>query len=116
MEWPVGESVTIWKLHALHRTIGIHTGTIADGHALYENLDEIMCRTKLVVKTQADEVQKHYSPDEYGIHRAATLGDLRPDVKGFAVLAGFGVIEEDKPSSPAIAVAGSSKIASSLKP
>jgi hypothetical protein len=41
-------------------------------------------------------VQKHYSPDEYGIHRAATFGDLREKVRDLGDLIGFDVIEEDR--------------------
>jgi hypothetical protein len=81
----------------LNRKIGIHTGITADGHALYKDFDSIMCRTKLVVKVDnARRIQKHFSPDEYGIHRAGTLGDLRERVKDFATLIGFEVMEEDR--------------------
>jgi hypothetical protein len=41
-------------------------------------------------------VQKHYFSDAYGIHRAATLGDLREKIKNLAVFLGFNVMEEDK--------------------
>lgn len=40
--------------------------------------------------------QKHFSPDEYGIHRNATLGDLREKIKDLAVLIGFEVMEDDR--------------------
>lgn len=94
--WPVDESVTIWKVYAMNRKIGLHTGRLVDGHALYENLDDIMCRSKIVVKVDnVAMVQRHQSPDEYGIHRVATLGDLRESLKDLAVLTGFDVIEED---------------------
>jgi len=97
VEWPVGESVTIWKFYVIHKKIGLHTGKIVDGHALYKNLDNIMCRTKLIAEVNAREVQKHYFADAYGIHRAATLGDLREKLKDFATLIGYKVMEEDSP-------------------
>ncbi|MBN2505487.1 MAG: hypothetical protein JXQ71_02215 [Verrucomicrobia bacterium] len=96
VEWPAGETVTFWKVYVLHRKIGVHTGRIVDGHSLYKNLDDIMCRTKLVAEVDAAKVQKHFSPDEYGIHRNATLGDLRQQIKDLAVLIGFQVVEEDR--------------------
>jgi hypothetical protein len=96
VEWPVGEQVTIWKVYVLHDKIGLHTGRIVDGHDIYKNLDDIMCRTKLVTEVNAKEVQKHYYSDAYGIHRAATLGDLREKIKNLAVFLGFNVMEEDK--------------------
>jgi len=96
VEWPIGEPVTFWKVYVLHKKIGIHTGKIVDGHSLYKNLDDIMCRTKLIAVVDAEKVQKHFSPDEYGIHRNATLGDLREKIKDLAVLIGFDVMEEDR--------------------
>jgi hypothetical protein len=96
VNYPVGEPVTIWKVYVLHRKIGLHTGKTADGHSLYRNFDAIMCRTKLVVRVDnAGRIQKHFSPDEYGIHRAGTLGDLRARIRDFAALTGFEVVEED---------------------
>jgi len=97
VNYPVDEPVTIWKVYVLHKKIGIHTGKTADGHSLYKDFDGIMCRTKLVVKVDdAKKIQKHFSPDEYGIHRAGTLGDLRERIKDLATLIGFEVMEEDK--------------------
>ncbi len=96
VEWPVGEPVTLWKLYPQARTIGLHTGMTVNGHELYRELDAMMCRTKLVVRTEAASVQKHYSPGEYGIHRAATLGDLRKRVRDLATLLNFEFMEEDR--------------------
>jgi len=97
VNYPANEPVTIWKVYVLHKKIGVHTGKTADGHSLYKDFDSIMCRTKLVVKVDdAKKIQKHFSPDEYGIHRAATLGDLRERIKDLATLIGFEVMEEDK--------------------
>ncbi|MEA3407067.1 MAG: hypothetical protein U9R48_03165 [Chloroflexota bacterium] len=93
---PVDEPVTIWKVYVLHKKIGVHTGESVDGHSLYENLDDIMCRTKMIAKVDAAKVQKHFSPDEYGIHRTATFGDLREKIKDLATLIGFDVMEEDR--------------------
>jgi len=97
VNYPANEPVTIWKVYILHKKIGLHTGKTADGHSLYKDFDGIMCRTKLVVKVDdAKRIQSHFSPDEYGIHRAGTLGDLRERIKDLAALIGFEVMEEDK--------------------
>lgn len=97
VNYPAGEPVTIWKVYVLHKKIGLYTGKTVDGHSLYRDFDAIMCRTKLVVKVDdASRIQKHFSPDAYGIHRAGTLGDLRESIKDFAALTGFEVMEEDK--------------------
>ncbi len=97
VNYPVNEPVTIWKVYVLNKKIGLHTGKTADGHSLYKDFDAIMCRTKLVVKVDdAKKIQRLVSPDEYGIHRAGTLGDLRERIKDLATLIGFEVMEEDK--------------------
>jgi hypothetical protein len=96
VEWPAGEPVTLWAVHTLHKKIEVHTGEIVDGHALYKNLDDLMCRTKLITRVNAEQVQKHFSPDEYGIHKNATLGDLRQKIKDISVFLGFEVLETDK--------------------
>lgn len=101
VELPLNETVTIWKIYALNRKVGFHTGRTVDGRKLYghssENFDDIMCRTKLVAQVRdAAKIQKHYSPDEYGIHRAAIFGDLTDRIRDFAVLAGFDIMDEDK--------------------
>lgn len=96
VELPLDASVTVWKVYVLNKKIGLHTGKTVDGHSLYKNLDEIMCRTKLIAKVDAKKVQEHFSPDEYGIHRAATFGNLRDKIKDFATLTGFDIMEEDR--------------------
>ena len=97
VNYPANEPVTIWKVYVLHKKIGLHTGKTVDGHSLYKDFDGIMCRTKLVVKVDdAKKIQRHSSPDEYGIHRAGTLGDIRERIKALATLIGFEVMEEDK--------------------
>lgn len=97
VNYPANEPVTIWKVYVLHKKIGLYTGYTADGHSLYKNFDDIMCRTKLLVKVDdAKKIQKLFSPDEYGIHRAGTLGDLRERIKDFATLIGYKVMEEDR--------------------
>ncbi len=96
VEFPVDEPVTIWKVYVLHKKIGLHTGKTVDGHALYKDLDHFMCRTKLIASVDAKKVQRHFSPDEYGIHRAATYGDLREKIRDLATLIGFQVMEEDR--------------------
>ena len=85
-----------WQRRSYQNKIGLHTGKTVNGHSLYKNLDDIMCRTKLIAKVDAEKVQKRFSADEYGIHRAATLGEFREKIKDFATLAGFDVMEEDK--------------------
>lgn len=100
VELPLDETVTMWKLYVLKRKVGFHTGKSVDGRTLYGhstgNFDDIMCRTKLVLQVRdAGKIQKYYSPEEYGIHRTATFGDLTDQLRNFAALAGFDIMDED---------------------
>jgi hypothetical protein len=95
IDLPVNEIVTIWKIDPISKRIILHTGTSVDGRKIYKNFDDIMCRTKLVVRTEAKRVQRHAYPDRYGIHRSAIFSDIREKVKDVGTLLGFDVIEED---------------------
>ncbi len=95
VELPIDELVTIWKIDVINKRILIHTGKTVDGRVLYPGLDDIMCRTKLIAKTDTATVQRHVHMDRYGLHRAVTYGDLRERIKDVALLIGFDVVEED---------------------
>lgn len=93
--YPAGEPVTIWRVNVLDRTIYMHTGTTVDGYSLYREFDRLMCRTKLVAKIDAEKVQRHIYQDKRGVHRSATLGDFRRQIRDLGTLMGFEVVEED---------------------
>jgi hypothetical protein len=82
----------------LHKKIGLYTGKVVRAESLYgKRVNPLLCRTKLVAKVDdAKKIQRMFSPGEYGIHRSATLGDLREVIKDLAVLLGFQVMEEDR--------------------
>jgi len=98
IEWPAGEPVTIWKVYVEHRKIGLYTAQTVNAHSVYPNgIENILCRTKLVAEVaDIQKLQNHYSPTEYGIHRTATLGDLRTVLKDVGAFLGYTVIEEDR--------------------
>ena len=96
--WPIGEPVTVWKVYPLLNKIGFHTGTTADGYALYDNYENLVCRNKIIVKVDdIENIRNHYFADAYGIHRAATIGDLEETIKNLAVLLGLDVMDESLP-------------------
>jgi len=95
--YPSGEPATVWRVDVPSKSILVHTGTTVDGYALYKDLTNIMCRSKLVVEVDdARKVQSHLYPDMYGVHRTGTLGDFREQIKDIGALIGFEVIEEDR--------------------
>ncbi len=99
VEWPEGEPVTFWKMYVLHKKIGFNVGEVVSARSVYDHdrIDNILCRTKLVSRVNnVRNIQKHSSPDAYGIHRTATLGDLRQVIKDVAVFLGYSTMEEDR--------------------
>jgi hypothetical protein len=97
-QWPVGEPVTFWEIHSLHRQIRLHTGEVVNGHDIYtggEDIDNVMCTAKVIAMLHAKRIRDQHLPYLYGIHTNATLGDLRQQIKDVAVLLGFDVVESD---------------------
>lgn len=95
--FPPGESATIWRIDVPTKSILVHTGETVDGYSLYKDWTNIMCRTKLLVQLEDPRrVQSHLYPDVYGVHRTATLGDFREQIRQIGRLLGFEVIEEDR--------------------
>ncbi len=95
VDLPINKPVTIWKIDPINKRIILHTGMSIDGRKIYRNFDRIMCRTKLIVKTETKKVQRHIRMEKYGNHRSAIFGDLREQIKNVGNLIGFEVIEED---------------------
>jgi len=102
--WPAGEAVSVIKFDVYRKKVSIHTGTILDGNALYRNFRDAICRNKVVV--QIDNPEHSYllpsSPNEsafrdwfgsWGCHQVVFYGNLRKEIKEFAALTGFGVVE-----------------------
>ncbi|MGM0474814.1 MAG: hypothetical protein ACQERV_11760 [Bacteroidota bacterium] len=99
-EWPAGEIVTFWEVHSLTREIRLHTGTLVDGNVVYsggEELENVMCTAKIIARVEnIEKIRDQFRPYLYGIHRIATLGDLRQQIKDLGKLIGFRVIEMDR--------------------
>lgn len=95
---PAGEPITVWKVYSLHGKIGVFTGETVDPDDYYRDIDTgVWCRTKLVTKVDdAAEIERHYSIDAYGLHRAGTFGDLRGMIKDLAQFVDCEVVEEDR--------------------
>ena len=91
--YPVGETVTTFKINVKERAIAIHTGKIVGN--LEE--DEKGCRTKVVVKTNVEAILNNWNRVvNFDWHRVTVIGDYRKSLKRLAVLLGLKVIEEDR--------------------
>ena len=93
---PVGETVTVAKISMHDKKITLFTGKTASGEELFAGWDDILCRTKLAVKTNAEALLRNLDWKTFGNHRVAFYGDHRRRFKDLAALMGFEVVEDDK--------------------
>jgi hypothetical protein len=93
---PIGETVTVAKISIYDKKITLFTGETVSGEELFTGWDDILCRTKLAVKTDAEALFEHLDWKTFGNHRVAFYGDHRRRFKDLAVLMGFEVVEENR--------------------
>ena len=92
---PQNEPVTAVKFSLYAGKIAVSTGTSVSGEALYRDFDDILCRTKLVMRTNTSSFEKYYDTATFGVHRNIIFGDHRQKIDDLATLIGFTVVEED---------------------
>ncbi len=90
--YPIGESITTFKVNVLEKAFAIHSGTIV------ANSDEPKaCRTKVVAKADTDAILENWNKEaDFDWHRVSVVGDYREKLINFARLLGLRVIEEDR--------------------
>jgi len=96
---PLEETVTVAKFSMYRRNISIFTGQTVPGNSLFPGWDDILCRNKLAIKTDAGTLFENVDWDTFGNHRVAFYGDYRKQFKDLAKLIGFDVMEKDKVKS-----------------
>jgi hypothetical protein len=78
------------------KKISLFTGETVSGEELFTGWDDILCRTKLAVKTDAEALLEHLDWKTFGNHRVAFYGDHRRRFRDLAALMGIEVIEENR--------------------
>jgi len=78
------------------KKIAVFTGKAVSVRKLFEELDDVSCRTKLAVRTDVKALHDNLDWDTFGQHRVVFYGDFREDIKNLATLIGFEIVEEDK--------------------
>ena len=112
VEWPSGEAASIIKFDVYRKKVSVYTGTVLDGNSLYENFPNCICRNKIVVEID-DPENCHMLPSNpqggtfrqcdnwdsehrhWGGHHVMFYGNHRKNIKNFAALIGFEVIDRD---------------------
>lgn len=104
VQWPADEAATVVKFDVYRKKVSVFTGTVLDGNSLYKNFPNVLCRNKVVVKI--DNPDKCYllpsNPKggafrdwfgSWGCHQVVFYGNIRKQIKQFAELVGFQVVE-----------------------
>jgi hypothetical protein len=94
VDLPMDEIVTALKFSLYDRKIAVSTGVTVPGDAFYQDFESILCRTKLVMKTNSAAFEANYDTTTFGVHRNLLYGDHTPVVKDLGKLMGFEVVEE----------------------
>lgn len=96
VELPIDETITVTKFSLYHKKIAISSGITVPGGKFYKDFDNIGCRTKVVMQTNAEAFERNYDTHTFGVHRNIIYGDYRKEIKNLATLIGLEVVEEDK--------------------
>lgn len=93
---PADETVTVAKLSMYRRKLSIFTGRTVSGDTLFPGWDDLLCRNKLAIKTDAQRLFDNVDWKTFGWHKVVFYGDHRQQFKNLAKLIGFEAIEKDR--------------------
>ncbi len=96
INYPIGDTVTVAKISLYQKKISVFAGETVSGDELFPYWNDILCRTKLAIKTNGKAVFENLDWGTFGNHRVAFYGDYRQEFKDLAKLIGFEVVEKDK--------------------
>jgi hypothetical protein len=96
INYPIGEKVTVVKMSMYKKEMSIFTGETVSGEELFPYWEDLLCRTKVAIKTNTKALFRKLNWRTFGNHRVVFFGDYREDFKNLAKIIGFKVIEEDK--------------------
>lgn len=93
---PAGETVTVAKASVHDRKLSLFSGETVDGEKLFPGWDDILCRTKLAIDTDAKKLLQNLDWRTFGNHRVAFYGEHRERFNNLAKLMGYEVVEKDR--------------------
>lgn len=93
---PDNEGVTVAKLSVHDKKLSLFSGRTVPGEQLFPGWDDILCRTKLAIDTDAGTLLENLDWATFGNHRVVFYGDHRKEFKDLATLLGYEAVEKDK--------------------
>jgi len=95
VDLPIGETVTVAKVSVYDRKMTIFTGRTVSGEELFTGWDDILCRTKVAIRTDAETLFQNLDWKTFGNHRVAFYGDHRREFMDLATLMGYEIVQDD---------------------
>lgn len=93
---PAGETVTVAKASVHDRKLSLFSGRTVEGETLFPGWEDILCRTKVAIDTDARKLLQNLDWRSFGNHRVVFYGDHRERLTGLAKLMGYEVVEKDR--------------------
>lgn len=94
--YPIGVPATVVKIDMNNKKIALFTGVTVSGEELFPYWNDLLCRTKVAIKTNAKTLHENRDWKTFGHHRVTFFGDYRQDFIDLAEFIGFEVVECDK--------------------
>jgi len=96
VNYPIGVPVTVAKIDMNNKKIAVFTGETVSGEELFPYWNDLLCRTKVAIKTNAKALHDNRDWNTFGHHRVTFFGDYRQEFLDLAQLIGFEAVECDK--------------------
>lgn len=93
---PAGGPVTVAKISVHDRRLSVFTGEAVAGGELFAGWEDLLCRTKLAIATDARKLLENLDWSTFGNHRVVFYGDHRDHFKELATVMGYQVVEKDR--------------------
>lgn len=90
---PDNEEVTLAKFSVHDKKLSLFRGQTVPGEDLFPGWDDILCRTKLAIDTDADQLLENVRWSIFGHHRVAFYGDYTEYFKSIATLMGYEIVQ-----------------------
>lgn len=95
VNYPIGVTVTVAKIDMNNKKIAVFTGETVSGEELFPYWNDLLCRTKVAIKTDAKALHDNRDWKTFGHHRVTFFGDYRQEFLNLAKLIGFEAVEID---------------------
>lgn len=93
---PINEEVTVVKLSVHDKKMTMFSGRTVDAEKLFPGWSEILCRTKVAIDADAQQLFEHLDWWAFDAHRVVFFGDYRQTFADLAKLLAYDLVVEDQ--------------------